>query len=269
MPSRKASALQKAYQFEYWTTVWLHHLPPGRSRSVFVLGYPKSGTNWCCKLLGSCLDLPVYEFWKQRGPVLAPSVLHLHRFATVPARTVYVVRDGRDIAVSYYFAYVRDLHLGFLPSLEAFCPRPITAEHVRDNLPGFIRYLFERNRVSTIPYDRHVLRAKRLGLFSVRYEDLLSRGETALKSILSFLKEETVPETKIRAALDLHDFESVTGRKHGSEDEKAFVRKGIAGDWRNHFSAEAARTFQQHGGKALIEAGYETDASWTEEFGTR
>lgn len=269
MPSLKDSALQKAHQFEYWTTVWLHHLPPARSRSVFVLGYPKSGTNWCCNLLSACLDLPVYEFWKQRGPVLVPSILHLHRFATVPHRTIYVVRDGRDIAVSYYFAYVRDLQLGFLPSLEASCPRPITAEHVRDNLPGFIRYLFASSRVSAIPYDRHLQRAKRLGLFRVRYEDLLSGAETALKSILSFLKEERVSETKIRAAMDRHDFKQVTGREHGTEDGTDFMRKGIAGDWQNHFSAEAARAFQQFGGESLVEAGYEADDRWVEEFDAR
>ena len=249
--------------------MWLHHLPPGRSRSVFVLGYPKSGTNWCCNLLSACLDLPVYEFWKQRGPVLTPSILHLHRFAGVPDRTIYVVRDGRDIAVSYYFAYVRDLHLGFLPTLEAFCPRPITAEHVRENLPGFIRYLFERNRVSTIPYDRHVQRAKRLGLFRVRYEDLLSGGETTLKSILSFLKEEAVPETKIREAMGRHDFKRVTGREHGTEDDTDFMRKGIAGDWQKHFNAEAARTFQRLGGESLVETGYEADDRWVEEFDDR
>ena len=91
----------------YWSTVALNMLPPARSKSVYVLGHPKSGSNWYCKLLSHYLELPVYEPWTTPFPSLGPVILHMHRFAIIPSRTAYLLRDGRDIVTSYYFARTR------------------------------------------------------------------------------------------------------------------------------------------------------------------
>jgi hypothetical protein len=60
----------------------------------------------------------------------------------------------------------------------------------------------------------------------------------------------------------------MAGRKRGEEDQFSFLRKGIVGDWRNHFSAEAAVVFDAHAGSALIELGYEPDRSWITSAGS-
>jgi sulfotransferase 6B1 len=39
-------------------------------------------------------------------------------------------------------------------------------------------------------------------------------------------------------------------------------RKGIVGDWRNHFSEEHRRVFKQVAGDLLIRLGYENDTDW-------
>jgi hypothetical protein len=39
-------------------------------------------------------------------------------------------------------------------------------------------------------------------------------------------------------------------------------RKGIVGDWRNHFSEDHRRVFKQVAGDLLIRLGYENDADW-------
>jgi len=54
----------------------------------------------------------------------------------------------------------------------------------------------------------------------------------------------------------------VSGREPGSEDQTAELRKGIVGDWRNHFTREAAEVFERHAGKELLLLGYETSADW-------
>ena len=49
---------------------------------------------------------------------------------------------------------------------------------------------------------------------------------------------------------------------------KAVVgRKGVAGDWRNHFTPEAAHVFDSIAGELLVESGYEPDRSWVERVG--
>ena len=42
----------------------------------------------------------------------------------------------------------------------------------------------------------------------------------------------------------------------------AHQRKGIAGDWRNHFSDELKGDFKERWGDLLIATGYERDLDW-------
>jgi hypothetical protein len=39
-------------------------------------------------------------------------------------------------------------------------------------------------------------------------------------------------------------------------------RKGMIGDWRNHFTAEHKAAFKRQAGELLLELGYEDDLSW-------
>jgi len=47
-----------------------------------------------------------------------------------------------------------------------------------------------------------------------------------------------------------------------AEDKKSFLRKGISGDWKTHFSLEAKQVFNYYAGDILIGLGYEKDGTW-------
>ena len=51
-------------------------------------------------------------------------------------------------------------------------------------------------------------------------------------------------------------FKAQAGRAAGEENAKSYLRKGVAGDWRNHFSDEAEAVFERHAGEALRRLGY-------------
>ena len=51
-------------------------------------------------------------------------------------------------------------------------------------------------------------------------------------------------------------------KRNPGEEAKSFIRKGIAGDWKNKFSPEACEMFNKYAGGALIKVGYEKDDSW-------
>jgi hypothetical protein len=53
-----------------------------------------------------------------------------------------------------------------------------------------------------------------------------------------------------------------TGRHRGEEDITSFLRKGIEGDWKNHFSEAHKQKFKEIAGDLLIELGYERDYRW-------
>jgi hypothetical protein len=54
------------------------------------------------------------------------------------------------------------------------------------------------------------------------------------------------------------------GRAKGSEDVASHYRKGVAGDWMSHFTAEHADYFVRTFGDLLIDLGYEQDHAWAE-----
>ena len=44
--------------------------------------------------------------------------------------------------------------------------------------------------------------------------------------------------------------------------DRHFMRKGIVGDWRNHFDRETAKMFNDHFGQFMLEQGYVDDLEW-------
>jgi lipopolysaccharide transport system ATP-binding protein len=95
----------------------------------------------------------------------------------------------------------------------------------------------------------------------VKYEELLSDEHTVFAQILDYCGIE-VDKRRLHYIIEDNSFESVTGRKPGEEDLTVHQRKGIAGDWRNHFSKRIKEKFKKRFGDILINTGYESDFNW-------
>jgi hypothetical protein len=256
-------------QIGYWTPVLADLLRGKRGKCLYVLGHPRSGTNWLCLLLEECTGMPVNRFWLRKLPTLAPRIIHLHRllpFKSIRPRTVYILRDGRDVVVSWYLASFHDAHRERIPSIEAYIGRKMRREDLRENLPRFIEYLTQ-DRNSSVDYRRHVSTALERGLFMVKYEDLLQNTVETLARVVHRLTGEEPDLARIEQAVQHHDFKRRSGRKRGEEDSKSHFRKGVAGDWRNHFTREAAEVFDRYAGDLLVRVGYAEDRRWVETVG--
>ena len=59
-------------------------------------------------------------------------------------------------------------------------------------------------------------------------------------------------------------FERQAKRKPGEENRTGFIRKGVVGDWKTHFSHEAKQVFDHFAGDELVVLGYETDRRWVD-----
>lgn len=248
--------------------------------TVFVAGLPKSGTTWLEKMLGCYpgfhevmipevaghemrtggshdFDLPGDTFARFRD-ALVVCKLHVHgsahnvgllRDAGLPYTVLF--RDLRDVAVSNFF-YVRNTPwhpehpfyagLSVGEGLARFADRTLGA------YADWVRSWHERRD----PQRSLVL----------RYEEMLTDPRACLERVAAVYQLPRDPAT-IDRIVEATSFRSMSGGRSSGQDNSAeFVRKGVAGDWKNHFDERLRDVYKEKIGGFLIEFGYERDTAW-------
>lgn len=232
---------------------------------ILVSEFPKSGGTWYCQMLSEYLQIP---YPRNRNPALEKSVLHGHHYYHASFnKPVCMLRDGRDALVSYY----HHMYFGnsILPERVFESYRNAAPfkdfQDINKNLPVYIEYMFTKYRLSGRSftwsgfinsfYDKP-------GIVFVKYEDLLQDTAETLGNSIQQLTNTSVNKELVNKAVEKYSFESQTQRKPGEENKKDFLRKGIAGDWKNYFTKEACEVFDHYAGNELVMLGYEKNKNW-------
>ena len=99
-------------------------------------------------------------------------------------------------------------------------------------------------------------------VLSFRYEDLVGQDHLMTFNKLFEHLDILIPESDLRKLLKRYSFEALSGRKRGEVDHKSHYRKGVVGDWRNHFSELHRKAFKESTGTLLVDLGYESNSNW-------
>jgi len=229
--------------------------------------YPKSGGTWLSQMLAEALDIP---FPRNSFPVLERSILHGHMMHSWNLKNlVFVWRDGRDVLVSQYYHYLFINEKGN----EALVKKCRKAHGFRDyhdietNLIAFMEYMYEKKPSPKMSWSDFVIRwAQYKPAVHTKYEVLMQSTVEELDRILSALGFSELEFSILDGIVKKFSFASQCGREPGEENITSFMRKGVVGDWENHFSNKAKQVFNEYAGEALIQLGYETNESWAEAF---
>lgn len=233
------------------------------ARYPFINEYPKSGGSWLSQMLSDALELPNP---RKRLPMLKSSIMHGHYASQKNFRDVVLLwRDGRDVVVSQYHHMIANDHYGF-PALKAEMRSKIGKVDYMDvetNLPKFIEIQHSGNGSPGFSWQDFWLawRQSDRVLVETTYESMLEDPARELIKISAVFGADLSTE-KASSIADNYSFAKQANRKPGEEDKQSFLRKGISGDWKNYFNAEARQIFDHYCGDALIGLNYESDRRW-------
>jgi Sulfotransferase domain len=207
-----------------------------------------------------------------KSPFTTPGVVGEISSICPGAKVVHIVRDGRDVAVS-------SVHHQWNNATDQGGRRKLSREKVakrkayREDPETFGasgesiftgEHVAEIARSWSTSVSRAMEDADLLGddYYQVRYEDLLAEPVGEVVRLLEFLGADSDEEVA-RRCVEAASFEKLSGgRTQGEEDSSSFYRKGIAGDWKNHFTEEDRGVFKEEAGGLLIRLGYEKDLDW-------
>lgn len=229
---------------------------------LFLVSYPKSGNTWVRFILSNLLnDNPdkivdfhtAVEFVPEVGVHLeqlnalqSPRIIKSHApYVSEYPHVVYLVRDVRDVYVSYYH-YLR----------KSSSPDQSFSEFLRDET------------IWPCLWNDHVCSwVDRENVLVVRYEDLLQDTVEVVTQILIFWDKRSFSPEEIEQAVAASSFDEMKklererGRpfksRKAAQSASTFMRSGKRGDWRNWFDEDDKRFLWQRAGSVMQRLGYE------------
>ena len=193
------------------------------------------------------------------GRIVSPLYMPYDGFAALtkpePWRAFFVMRDPRDVVVSWYFSSV--------------------SSHPTNSSKGMAR---ARELLSDLDQEQglveSVRRLARYGLFDalgswvdadgpavmlVRYEDLIGDDRDRWWKRLLDHCDVSMSDADRDALVARYSFQVLSGRPPGQEDTGSKLRKGVAGDWRNRFTPAVDDAFSEATGDLVLRLGYEEE----------
>lgn len=252
---------------------------------VYLVSYPRSGNTWTRFLLGNLLhpDDPatfaniesrVAEIYFNPDHVLRnlprPRLLKSHEaFHPNYPRVICIVRDPRDVAVSFYHHNVKARNIPDTYPMDEFIPRFMRAEFDpwwgswADNVTSWIK-----------------MREGRDTFLLLRYEDMKEDSQRELLKIARFLQKAGfqnvgVSREQLERAVELsspekmRELEKQDAGKYAqlkqTRQDKPFIRSAKAGGWKSALSGKSVALIEKDWGTIMQDLGYTLSRTSQEE----
>jgi hypothetical protein len=199
-------------------------------------------------------------------------------------RGFHVIRDPRDVVVSAYFSHLYSHPIRSDGGWIADFRRQLSAApdverglllELEFNAPIFAAmgaWNYAHPRVHETRYERLI--ANPMAEFARIFQSLeIQTPRLGLATLWALALDRwrqrppplraTLPMPVLRRIVAANTFErKAGGRRPGQEDAHHHYRKGVAGDWRAHFTPRLSAAFKERYGDLLIGLGYERSRDW-------
>ncbi len=229
-------------------------------QTLHVNEFPKCGGTWLCKVLAQGLG---WRFDDNAYPWFGNSLIKHHRLTLPgiqPKRVITLVRDPRDVAVSF-FHYSRSLKSdsAFNSGIVALMAEDVfkAEQSEEEALERFVTHMVKDPVFPRFTWGQFYGHAAREGSHFVRYEDLRADTFGTLVRACEALGQSFDP-AKLQSAVAAHDIGRVlAAREDGDDPRKYFVRSGKVGEGMEVLSRRSLKQIEADAGTLLQRFGYQ------------
>ncbi len=189
--------------------------------------------------------------------IVSPLYIPYESFVELPKpepwRAFFVLRDPRDVVVSWYFSSMSSHPTNSSRGLQR------TREHLTtlDEERGMIDSIQRLGAYGLFDALRSWAAVDVPQVMLVRYEDLIGPdGEHWWERLLEHCGV-SLSGAERHGLLSRYSFRVLSGRQPGQEDTGSKLRKGVAGDWRNHFTPAVQSAFGDETSDLVARLGYD------------
>lgn len=228
-------------------------------RDIYIASYPRSGNTWIRFLLANLLEpkidwnlrnidrvIPdIHQRWPSEWIERYPRILKTHHpYQSSYHRAVYIIRDGRDVAVSYYDYLTRIKSYG--SSFDQF---------LSDYLAGQVWFGSWHEHV-----ESWQLNINKENILVIKYEELTTNPNIILGTIGNFLNLDQSQQS-ILNAVKRTNFNKLRNEYQDLKPNE-LVRKGTPGvkggpgKWKEVFTNEENERYWSIAGKIADKCGY-------------
>lgn len=239
---------------------------------LYMNEYPKSGGTWFSAMVGDYLRIPYPQHYAL--PLSFKCVVHNHwHYQPYLTPSFHLHRDGRDVMVSLYFHRIRAIEHArktkgynrFDKIYSRLFSKDYDPNNLRAHIFKFLEHELKTNRAGDGLFWHQFIDgwSSKDKVVFVSYENLLTDCAGTLGQAIRSLTGEEPDPVELETSTRRFSFTRMSGgRKQGEIDGKSHMRKGVSGDWANHFTREAGELFHAHAGATLIRLGYVADGEW-------
>lgn len=238
---------------------------------TFLVSFPRSGSTWLRFLIANLAHpetpvtfrnletvLPYIDIHPDQVLLKAPKprILETHEpFFPAYPRVIYIVRDPRDVAVSYHYILIKDRHLPEDFPMDDFLPLYLQGKDFGVKIGAWADHVMSWVR----------MRQGSETFLLIRYEDLLENTERELGRIKEFLRipggaQEVSRAVEMSSASRMRKLERTEWRlwptTRRSLGDKPFVRSAKSGDWKSALNNRAIQAIESAWAPAMRALGY-------------
>lgn len=231
------------------------------NKPIILTEYPKSGGSWIVSMIGDALEIPKRDIYVRPGFDLfeiakhpwytetnkldfpARSVIKSHELPDSPlidfaATYIHLVRDGRDVVVSKWFFD------------KEFCVKNGITTSFDKNFDDYVAEVAKE-------WAKYIFSWAAKGFVTVHYENFLADPEKTLGVLLKQVLGFDIQKSVLEEAVSKHTKKKFSDALSKTFKHNTFVRKGVSGDWKNHFSKKNIESFNSVAKDAMSLLGYE------------